>query len=95
MRLGYHKLVSLVLPLQIEVICNYFNQMSSHVTNPLALYFTSALDLGTTFCFLPFEDIKLPPQVQNIQKLIAYPWVSLPDQILSNQLFEYVLYLHK
>jgi len=35
--------------------------MTSQVTNAIVLYFTSALDLATTFYFLLLHDIKLPP----------------------------------
>ena len=39
--------------------------MSSHVAKVIAQYLALALDLATTFCFLLFQDIKLPPM--NIQ----------------------------
>jgi len=36
--------------------------MNSQVTNVIVIvmYYASALDLATTFCFLLFQDIKLP-----------------------------------
>jgi len=39
---------------------NFLSQTSSQVAEDIALYSASVLDLATTLCFLPFQEIKLP-----------------------------------
>jgi len=70
--------------------------MSSQVTNVIALYFAFAFDLATTFCFLLFHDIKVPPtRTQYPPKWNDYPLVTLPRQDQNTHQFEYFSYLRK
>ena len=50
-----------------------FEELFSHETNAIALYYAFALDFTSTFCFLLFHDIKLPPtrtQYPKVERLL-------------------------
>ena len=48
--------------------------MSSHIARAIARYLASTLDLTTAFCFLLFQDIRLPPmktQYPEVERLFV------------------------
>jgi len=42
-----------------NTLSNFLSQISSHVVEAIVLYYASALDFATTFCFLLLQEIKL------------------------------------
>ena len=68
--------------------------MSSHIAKAITRYSASALDLTTTFCFLLFQDIKLPPIKTQYPKVERLSGVNQASLHLCNQQFGYDPYLH-
>ena len=60
--------------------------MNSHVVDAMAQYSASALDLATTFCFLLFQEITLPPmsmQYPEVERLSAGDPAQLASEYLT------------